>query len=89
MAPVSDTALWQGAAPVLQRMLRFLTGDHWEAVFRDRPQGFASISTPALPNVDAPEFDGVSLFLGGLDSLIGALDTVADRARPLFVQPQG
>jgi hypothetical protein len=89
VVPVSDPERWQAAAPVLQRMLRFLTGDHWEATFRPRPRGFANISPAALPNVEAPEFDGVSLYSGGLDSLIGALDTLASRMRPLFVSHRG
>ncbi|MEH3146458.1 MAG: hypothetical protein PGN34_14160 [Methylobacterium frigidaeris] len=87
--PVSDPARWQAAAPVLEGMLRFLTGDHWEARFRPRPQAFASVSPAALPNVDAPDFDGVSLYSGGLDSLIGALDTLAGHAHPLFVSHRG
>lgn len=89
VVPVSDPARWRAAAPVLERMLRFLTGDHWEARFRARPRGLASVSPAALPNVEVPDFDGVSLYSGGLDSLIGALDTLAGRARPLFVSHKG
>jgi len=89
VAPVSDPALWQAAAPVLSTMLRFLTGDHWEVAFRARPTSFVNISPAALPNVANPEFEGISLFSGGLDSLVGALDSVASRIRPLFVSHRG
>ena len=89
IAPVSDTSRWEHAAPILETMLRFLTGDHWEVAFRARPGTFAEVSPTALPNVDAPEFDGVSLFSGGLDSLIGALEVLECRERPLFVSHRG
>ncbi|WP_158933146.1 Qat anti-phage system QueC-like protein QatC [Acidisphaera sp. S103] len=91
VAPVSDPAQWQAAAPTLTTMLRFLTGDHWDVAFRARPRSFGAVSLPALPNVDIPNFDGVSLFSGGLDSLIGALNALAGpgRLRPLFVSHKG
>jgi len=70
--PVQDIARWAAAKPILERMLRFLTGDIWVIDFRDwkgtlgRPTGQTSLLKP--------KFSAISLFSGGLDSLIGAID---------------
>lgn len=87
--PVSDERRWRDAAPVLDRMLRFLTGDHWRFSFRTRPPGFAALAGPGRIPADASPVDGVCLFSGGLDSLIGAIDCLAEGRRPLFVSHAG
>lgn len=89
VVPVSDPGAWEAALPILLRMLRFLTGDHWTIGFRPRPQGQGVLSPPPLPGIDPAEFDGVCLFSGGLDSLIGALDCLAGDEYPLFVSHAG
>lgn len=43
----------------------------------------------APPSLIAPPFDSVSLFSGGLDSLIGAIDLLEDGATPLLVSHFG
>ena len=60
-------------------MLKVLTGDYWTLIFNDA-------------GVEPPEGDGahlqndcVSLLSGGLDSLIGGINLVAEQRRPLFV----
>lgn len=87
--PVSDPTLWAAAAPILKRALNFLTGDRWEVGFRTRPNDFDAI----VPSMDASlipaPFDGVSLFSGGLDSLIGAIDTLEAKGAPLLVSHAG
>jgi hypothetical protein len=89
VVPVSDPSLWTAAAPILKRALDFLTGDRWEVGFRSRPKEFDTI----VPSMDAglipPPFDGVSLFSGGLDSLIGAIDTLEAKEKPLLVSHAG
>ncbi|HSW64033.1 MAG TPA: Qat anti-phage system QueC-like protein QatC [Dissulfurispiraceae bacterium] len=88
VVPVSDPDLWQAAAHTLTRTLDFLTGDRWTVGFRCRPKRFASIiSSPAalLP----PRFDAASLFSGGLDSLIGAIDLLENGRTPLLISHAG
>ena len=85
--PVSDVVRWNAAAPILVRMLNFLTGDRWMIQFRARPPRFA----PFVPQPDliVPPFTGVSLFSGGLDSLIGAIDQLETKQVPLLVSHAG
>jgi len=89
VVPVSDPVRWTTAARELRRALDFLTGDRWSLGFRSRPTKFATIvrPTPKLPV--APPFNGVSLFSGGLDSLIGAIDVLQGGGTPLLVSHAG
>jgi hypothetical protein len=82
--PVSDPDLWSGRSTEIGRMLRFLTGDRWRVFFRPRPDGKRDlgVTTNKLPLHGLEE---VSLFSGGLDSLVAAVDTLATGSRPLFV----
>lgn len=89
VVPVSDLARWAAAAPLIDRMLRFLTGDHWTVGFRVRPAGFAQLIPRRLAKTPTPIFDRVNLFSGGLDSLIGAIDALAAGATPLLVSHAG
>jgi hypothetical protein len=87
--PVSDPDRWTAAAPILVRALNFLTGDRWEVGFRTRPRAFKTIVPAFAPTLLPPPFDGVSLFSGGLDSLIGAIDTLEGKGTPLLVSHAG
>ncbi|MGE4339803.1 MAG: Qat anti-phage system QueC-like protein QatC, partial [Pigmentiphaga sp.] len=89
VVPVSDPVRWGAAAPTLKKSLDFLTGDRWTIGFRARPPRFATIAQEAPPSLIAPPFDSVSLFSGGLDSLIGAIDLLEDGATPLLVSHFG
>lgn len=65
--PVVDQSKWEHAVTAVQNMLGFLTGDSWMIELRERketPQG----TTKLL------DIDGVCLFSGGADSLVGAID---------------
>lgn len=85
--PVSDVAAWERARPVIDRALGFLSGDRWETEFRTRPVGKGRLVGDApLLNTD---LRGVNLFSGGLDSLIGAIDSLAADERPLLVSHAG
>ena len=84
VVPVSELARWADAAPLVERMLRFLTGDYWTIGFRARPIGFAKLIPQRVGKRPAPIFDQANLFSGGLDSLIGAIDTLAGGATPLI-----
>jgi 7-cyano-7-deazaguanine synthase in queuosine biosynthesis len=83
-APVADPQRWAGCAEKLARMLRFLTGDQWEFSFRGRAvsEGRDQAIDVALPQV-------VSLFSGGLDSLVGAVDLLAKGSRVALVAHHG
>lgn len=82
--PVSKPELWQASHNLVAGMLLFLTGDHWRFTFRSRPKAFRQIVTTELQE-EFEKFSCVSLFSGGLDSFIGAIDLLANRQRPLLV----
>lgn len=82
--PVSDRALWARQQPLLERMLRFLTGDHWRIFFRERPSSHTSL-TRRSEHLRTATPTSVCLFSGGLDSFIGAVDLLSDGEAPLLV----
>jgi hypothetical protein len=88
VVPVSDPDRWRAAAHTLTRTLGFLTGDYWTVGFRRRPDRFASIAAPPATLLP-PTFDALSLFSGGLDSLIGAIDLLESGRTPLFISHAG
>ena len=72
---------WLPLAPRLSRLLNFLTGDDWTLKLRE-----ASLDLGLKgewPHAWRP--DGVMLFSGGLDSLVGALDYLEAGERLLLV----
>ena len=88
VVPVADPRHWTGAGPIFERMLGFLTGDHWTLGFRSRPRRHAHLTahpSTLLP----PRFDHLALFSGGLDSLIGAIDALEAGKTPLFISHAG
>ena len=89
VVPVSDPSRWTTAAPTLSAMLNFLTGDRWEVQFRSRPPGKAKLMDTRTPSTNAPQIERLSLFSGGLDSLVGAIDALARGVRPLFISHAG
>jgi hypothetical protein len=72
--PVSEPDRWNGQAGLLSRILMFLTGDNWEI----RVRQLDSFTPPKPERQRPPTLKGtatrVSLFSGGLDSLVGAID---------------
>lgn len=74
-----DPMRWEPWKTELEQLLKVLTGDYWTLIFTDAglppPQG----------RFTAQDQDCVSLLSGGLDSLIGGLNLVAQGRRPLFV----
>lgn len=89
VVPVSDPDRWRPAVSTLQKMLDFLTGDRWTIGFRARPPRFAMIAQQPGESLIDPPFDSLSLFSGGLDSLIGAIDLLEEAATPLLVSHFG
>ena len=89
VVPVGNPQRWAATAPLLTRMLDFLTGDRWTIGFRARPASFAAVVPLHKGHRGAARFDGLSLFSGGLDSLIGAIDLIESGRTPLFVSHVG
>ncbi len=88
--PVSDKVRWTAAAPLLKRMLNFLTGDRWSFTFRERPNNFIRIISRPQRLFGTTLFKGgITLFSGGLDSLIGTVDILQKGRRPLLVSHAG
>jgi hypothetical protein len=85
--PLAEPARWEPLRSQLEAALRFLSNDEW--FFKFVPGG----ARPPLPSeirrkidvFDLSKVDCVSLFSGGLDSGIGALDLIAAGCRPLLV----
>jgi 7-cyano-7-deazaguanine synthase in queuosine biosynthesis len=86
--PVLDPDVWTAQAALIERMLRFLTGDHWRVAFRRRHSDYRELIEPAL-GLSFDTFDSVCLFSGGLDSFVGAIDLLARDQSPLFVSHYG
>ncbi len=68
--PVADPDRWQLAKPILERMLRFLTGDLWAIDFR--PWVGVLGRPPQQGSLIRPTFDAISLF---------SADSIASSAR--------
>jgi len=71
---------WEPVKKDLQNTLRFLTGDFWTLTFLE-----GGINPPYAKKMKQYDADCVSLLSGGVDSLVGAIDLVSDKHRPLFV----
>lgn len=89
VVPVTDVATWEGARPVVERALGFLSGDRWTIGLRPRPAGKGRLAGPAAAPLLDTDLRGVNLFSGGLDSLIGAIDSLTKDEKPLLVSHAG
>lgn len=83
LVPVSDPGRWSAASSIIKRALDFLTGDLWTLQFRSTSQ--AELFVSQQESLVVPKFNSLSLFSGGLDSLIGALNLLEEGKTPLFV----
>lgn len=75
-----EPLIWQPQIPLIEKTLRFLTGDFWRIRLLDggemRPISKKDISRSA---------DCVSLLSGGVDSLAGAIDICRSGKNPIFL----
>lgn len=87
--PVLRRDLWDPLRPVVEEMLSFLSGDHWVLHLRDLPVG--SVAMPTVKKVVELKRrpNAVSLFSGGLDSFIGAVDRLESDEPTAFVGHHG
>jgi 7-cyano-7-deazaguanine synthase in queuosine biosynthesis len=80
--PVHDPQLWNRVKEDFADYLSFLSGDKWEITFRPTHE----VREFELPEERNPKnFSKVSLFSGGLDSFIGAIDLIANEDKPFLV----
>lgn len=89
VTPVSDVGAWERARPIVIRALGFLSGDRWAIEFRARPASKERLAGPTTAPLLEADLLGVNLFSGGLDSLIGAIDSLTKDERPLLVSHAG
>lgn len=83
--PVTHPAQWNDANEILMKMISFLTGDQWTFEFRQKMVN--EEPEPVQIAVFNPTI--VSLFSGGMDSLIGALDLLAQEQQIALVGHYG
>lgn len=77
---VSEPIFWTSQKKLIEQQLAFLTTDVWSIDF------FEGNTIPRLDYTPIfPETDCVTLLSGGLDSLIGTLDLVAQKLTPYAV----
>ncbi len=82
--PVAKPDDWDSNVKLIERTLKFLTGDHWRIFFRPRQKGLESL-IKRTPELVKTTFDSVCLFSGGLDSFVGAIDLLAASKKTVFV----
>lgn len=75
-----NPSIWEPAKQELEKTLRFLTGDFWSITFKDN-----GVTPPRAKRLKRFDCDCVSLLSGGVDSLAGAIDLVADNHKPIFI----
>lgn len=85
---VHDLTRWRGSEPLIERLLTFLTGDHWTVVLRHTPKTYRPIVAPAGRHPRLVAADTVCLLSGGLDSFVGAIDLLDAGHRLAFVGHQ-
>ncbi|MDF1862140.1 MAG: hypothetical protein P1U87_18130 [Verrucomicrobiales bacterium] len=77
--PVRNLEAWEAVSYELSNCISFLTGDVWQLRFSERKKHFVC-PRPRQRRLRMPLLQGtaVSLFSGGLDSLIGAIDWLTE-----------
>lgn len=84
--PVTNLDAWNDASVDLTRMLDFLTGDKWSAIFEQRDKKFDNLTTCLE---EQRKFDVVSLFSGGMDSLISTISYLEDKKNIVLISHAG
>ena len=84
--PVSNVELWETQICTVERMLKFLTGDLWKIELSSRTWQF---SRPDEIGEKSNKYDEVSLFSGGMDSLISTINLMEDGKNTLLISHAG
>lgn len=80
--PTSNLTLWKSLTNSLNELLSFMTGDLWSVKFK--PSN--NYDLPSIPlSEKCKEVTAVSLFSGGMDSLIGAIDLAQSEPGKIFL----
>ncbi len=87
-----EASMWEGrGSEIFEKMLRFLTGDHWTVEVRARPLPTQAIAKEEGftrkkgGDVNLGDFDTACLFSGGMDSFAGACQVLSDSKRAVLV----
>lgn len=83
--PVLEYDEWKDTGLQWEKMLRFLTGDHWHIVFRKSEVIYSYREHANRIHLNVQACDCVCLFSGGLDSFCGAIRLLEDGASPCLV----
>lgn len=81
--PVFNFEKWLSLDKLFSRMLNFLTGDRWEITFVKRE------NTLAENKKHKTKYDAVSLFSGGMDSLIGTINHLEENHSVALISHAG
>ncbi|WP_312812968.1 Qat anti-phage system QueC-like protein QatC [Sedimentibacter sp.] len=84
--PVINLETWNASSEDLTRMLDFLTGDKWSIIFEQRDKDFDDLLTC---NEEQEAFEVVSLFSGGMDSLISTVNYLEDKKNVVLISHAG
>lgn len=84
--PVYNLAKWTPLEGLFIRMLNFLTGDKWTISFVKRDM---ELSEKPKEGTSLREFEAVTLFSGGMDSLIGAINLLEGQKRIVLISHAG
>ena len=84
--PVSNEELWETQICTIECMLKFLTGDLWKIELSSRTWQF---SRPDEIGEKSNKYDEVSLFSGGMDSLISTINLMEDGKNTLLISHAG
>lgn len=84
--PVYNFEKWSESVEIFTRMLNFLTGDRWMIQFTQREK---SLVAPHNESDDKQLFDIVTLFSGGMDSLIAVINNLEQNKNIAFVSHAG
>lgn len=84
--PVSNVVLWKTQVSTIERMLKFLTGDLWKITLSNRIWKFNSLEEMGEKT---KKYDKVSLFSGGMDSLISTINLMESKKNTLLISHAG
>jgi 7-cyano-7-deazaguanine synthase in queuosine biosynthesis len=84
--PVYNLEKWTPLGGLVTRMLNFLTGDRWIISLRKRDEELSEKPEDETP---PPEFDAVTLFSGGMDSLIGTINHLENHNKIALISHAG
>ena len=79
--------IWEPVRQDLEKILRFLTGDFWSLTFKNRGVFLSIFQDHEFNLLEATDSDEdcICLLSGGVDSLVGSIDLVAEGRKPIFV----